>query len=123
MSNSDMREPDDLDVDSPGYGAAHDSPNTDFGNMADPPADSDTERISDDNDLEPEGSGLEDTPMRWPYEGMALRDDLARSFEELLIGMREWADEDGSEAAGAIVDDLEEIYERLGEPSEETSAE
>lgn len=120
MSGSDMREPEDIDVDSPEYGAAHDSPNTDFGNMANPPEGTEMERVSDDNDLEAEGSGLEDTPMRWPYEGIAIRDDLARSFEELLIGMQEWAEEDGSEAARAIAADLEEIYERLGEPTEDS---
>ena len=53
------------------------TPNEDHGNLESPPADVDMQRTSDDNDLNPEGSGLEDTPLRAAYESMARRDDIA----------------------------------------------
>ncbi len=78
------------------------------------------QRTSDDNDLNPEGSGLEDTPLRAAYESMARRDDIARRVDELLIEVREWADEDGSDESSDILDSLEDLAERLGAPSEDS---
>lgn len=101
----------------------HDSPNTDFGNMVNPPADVSMERISDDNDLDPAGDGVDDTPLELPYELMARRDDLARRLGEILIEVEDWAEEDGSEEAQSIALDLGDLYERLGEPSEDTDEE
>lgn len=101
----------------------HDSPNTDFGNRVNPPADVGMERISDDNDLDPAGDGLTDTPLRLPYELMARRDDLARRLGDILLEMEDWAEEDGSEEAYALAEELADLYERLGEPSELTDEE
>ena len=96
------------------------TPNEDHGNLESPPADVDMQRTSDDNDLNPEGSGLEDTPLRAAYESMARRDDIARRVDELLIEVREWADEDGSDESRDILDSLEDLAERLGAPSEDS---
>ncbi len=101
----------------------HDSPNTDFGNMVNPPADVGMERVSDDNDLDPAGDGVTDTPLRRPYELMARRDDLARRLGDILLEMEEWAEEDGSEEARSLAEDLGDLYQRLGEPSEDTDLE
>lgn len=102
------------------YEPPRDGPNSDFSNRANPPADVDMERTSDDNDLNPEGSGVDETPLRMPNEMMARRDELARALEDIVIGVREWAEQQGSDQAIAIADDLEDVYERLGEPSEDT---
>lgn len=93
-----------------------DTPNEDMGNLARPGPDVDMQRTSDDNDLNAGGSGLEDTPLRAPYEAMARRDEIARRVEDLLVDVREWADEDDSEAARDILDTVEDLAQRLGEP-------
>lgn len=95
-------------------------PNDDMGNLAAPPSSVDEPRLSDDNDLNAEGGGFSDTPLRGPYESMARRDALARQLETLLIDAQEWADEDGSPEALDIYETLNDVYERLGEPSEDT---
>lgn len=95
-------------------------PNEDMGNLAAPPADVDEPRLSDDNDLEAEGGGFTDTPLRAPYEAMARRDELARQLGELLIGAQEWADHDGSREAIDIYQSLDDVYQQLGEPTEAT---
>lgn len=95
-------------------------PNDDMGNLAAPPPDVDEPRLSDDNDLEAEGGGFTDTPLRRPYEAMARRDEIARQLGELLINAQEWADEDGSAEALEIFESLNDVYERLGEPTEDT---
>lgn len=95
-------------------------PNEDMGNLAAPPADVDEPRTSDDNDLNAEGGGFTDTPLRRPYAMMARRDELARQMEDLLVNAQEWADEEGSPEALDIYESLNDIYGRLGEPSEDT---
>lgn len=95
-------------------------PNDDMGNLARPPRDVDEPRLSDDNDLNAEGGGFSDTPLRRPYESMSRRDELARQLEEVLINAQEWADEDGSPEAIDIYESLNDVYERLGEPTEDT---
>jgi hypothetical protein len=95
-------------------------PNDDMGNLSAPPSDVDEPRLSDDNDLEAEGGGFTDTPLRRPYESMARRDELSRQLGELLIEAQEWADEDGSAEALDIYEALNDIYGRLGEPTEDT---
>ncbi len=95
-------------------------PNEDMGNLAAPPSDVDEPRISDDNDLEAEGGGFTDTPLRRPYEAMGRRDEIARQLEELLIDAQEWADEDGSAEALDIYESLNDVFQRLGEPTEDT---
>ena len=97
-----------------------DTPNEDMGNLARPGPEVDMQRTSDDNDLNAEGSGLEDTPLRQPYESMARRDEIARRVEDLLVDVREWADEDDSEEARDILDTVEDLTERLGEPPEDS---
>ena len=62
----------------------------------------DMPRLHDDTDLEPEGNGLEATQWRHEYRTVTLRSDLARIFEDLLVGVNEWADEDGSEEAEIV---------------------
>lgn len=100
--------------------AMPDTPNEDMGNLASPNPDVEMQRTSDDNDLNPEGSGVEDTHLRTPYESMARRDDIARRVDELLVEIREWADEDGSEEALDILETVEDLSERLGEPPEDS---
>ena len=95
-------------------------PNDDMGNLARPPTDVDEPRTSDDNDLNAAGSGVSETPLRRPYEEMSRRDELARQLEEIVVNAQEWADEDGSPEALDIYESLNDIYERLGEPSEDT---
>ena len=95
-------------------------PNEDMGNLARPPSDVDEPRLSDDNDLEAEGGGFTDTPLRTPYEAMGRRDDLARQLGELLIEAQEWADDDGSAEALDIYESLNDVYQRLGAPTEDT---
>ncbi|HET8985577.1 MAG TPA: hypothetical protein VFN03_07440 [Trueperaceae bacterium] len=95
-------------------------PNDDMGNLAAPPRDVDEPRLSDDNDLEAEGGGFTDTPLRKAYESMGRRDELSRQLGELLIEAQEWADEDGSAEALDIYEALNDIYGRLGEPTEDT---
>jgi len=95
-------------------------PNDDMGNLARPPADVDEPRLSDDNDLDPGGGGFSDTPLRRPYDQMSRRDEIARQLEEVVINAQEWADENGTPEAIDIYEALNDIYERLGEPSEDT---
>lgn len=95
-------------------------PNEDMSNLARPPTDVDEPRLSDDDDLEAEGGGFTDTPLRTPYESMARRDEVARLLEELLIEAQEWADQDGSAEALDIYESLSDVFERLGAPTEDT---
>src|SRR5690606_41030349 len=74
--------------------------------------------------LDPSGSVTFRPHMRGVYEAMARRDDIARRVEELLVEVQEWADEDGSDEARDVLDALEDLAERLGEPrSEEHTSE
>lgn len=109
-----------VDVRRPQSDPFPEGPNDDMGNLARPPADVDEPRTSDDNDLNAEGGGFTDTPLRRPYEEMSRRDELARQLEEIVINAQEWADEDGSPEALDIYESLNDIYERLGEPAEDT---
>jgi len=82
--------------------------------------DNDMPRVSDDTDLEPQGSGLEATPWRREYRSVALRSDLARMFEALIAGVNEWADEYGRDDARALAADLADLYGRIESPAEDT---
>lgn len=95
-------------------------PNEDRGNLASPPQEVDMPRTSDDNDLNPAGGGLRETPLRREYGSMARRDDLARRLEDLVLEAREWAREDGAEEADEIAELLEDALDRLGEPPADT---
>lgn len=97
-----------------------DSPNEDMSNLASPRSDVDMQRLSDDDDLDPSGSVTFQPHMRGVYEAMARRDDLARRLDELLVEVQEWAEEDGSEEARDILETLEDLSERLGEPPEDS---
>lgn len=83
-------------------------------------SDSGMPRVSDDRDLEPQGSGADETLWRREYRSVALESDLARQFEDLVIGVREWSDREGSDDARSLANDLEDLYGRLGEPVEDT---
>lgn len=77
-------------------------------------------RVSDDKDLEPQGSGVDETLWRREYSTVALRSDLARRFEDLVISVREWSRGEGSDASRALAADLEDLYGRIGEPVEDS---
>lgn len=74
--------------------------------------------LSDDS--ERERDGVTATPLTSAYENIALRDDLASKLEILVEDARAWSevseDEDAEEIYLALVD----IYDRLGEPLDET---
>lgn len=76
--------------------------------------------LSDHDDEERQGVG--DMPLREDYEKIALRDQVAKQFEELLEAVEVWLEDDDSIEARSIYQDLLEIYERVGEPLEETDA-
>src|SRR5690606_32361551 len=79
-----------------------------------------TPRMTEDGDVGAEGTGVDETPWRRDYSAVALKSDLARRFEDLVISVRDWSEEEGSEAARDLADDLEELYGRIGEPVEDT---
>ncbi len=95
-------------------------PNTDDGFDANPPVDVDMHRTSDDNDLNPAGSGVSETPLRLEYETIARRDDLARRLEDLVADAREWADEMDTDEAHDLAESLADVFDRLGQPLEDT---
>ncbi|MBA2666636.1 MAG: hypothetical protein H0U69_06360 [Trueperaceae bacterium] len=95
-------------------------PNHDDGFEANPPSDVDMHRTSDDNDYNPGGSGVSETPLRPANEAIARRDDLARRLEDLVASAREWARDEGSEEAHDIAEELADLYDRLGTPLEDT---
>lgn len=95
-------------------------PNTDDGFDANPPSDVSMRRTSDDNDLNAAGSGVSETPLRPEYETIARRDDLARRLEDLVADAREWADEMDTDEAHDLAESLADIFDRLGEPLEDT---
>ncbi len=97
-----------------------DTPNEDMGNLASPRPDVGMQRLSDDNDLDPSGSVTFRPHMRGVYEAMARRDDIARRVDELLVEVEEWAEEDGSQEAREVLDALEDLSQRLGEPPEDS---
>lgn len=95
-------------------------PNEDRSNQAAPPEEVEMPRTSDDDDLNPAGGGLRETPLRREYGTMARRDDLSRRLQDLVLDAREWAREDGAEEANDIARSLEDVLDRLGQPSEDT---
>lgn len=95
-------------------------PNHDDGFDANPPSDVDMPRTSDDNDLNPVGSGVSETPLRPVNEAIAHRDDLARRLEGLVASAREWARAEGSDEAHDIAEGLADLYDRLGSPLEDS---
>ena len=98
-------------------------PNEDRGFLASPPDDVEMNRTSDDNDLNPSGSGVAATPLRKEYETIGMRDALARDLRDVLDTARAFAEEDGSDEARSIARDLADIYERVGVPTEDTDDE
>jgi hypothetical protein len=103
--------PDDLDPMPTG-------PNDDGSFGTDPPVEVAMPRTSDDNDLDPAGGGISETPLLQEYASIARRNDLARQLEDLIAGIREFAQENDSEEDAAIADELVDIYDRFGEPPE-----
>jgi hypothetical protein len=98
-------------------------PNEDGSGYANPPIEASQPRLSDDDDLDAEGDGLTDTPLRSAYESMARRNDLARRLEDLVRDVQEWAQDDGSDQASWIAEALADAYEQLDTPPEDTSTE
>jgi hypothetical protein len=93
---------------------------TDPRDRPDPHAPDDT-RVHDDEGLHPSGEGLSETPIHANYEAIALRNELARQLDSVVAAARAWARADDSSEALAIADALEEIYDRVGEPTESES--
>jgi hypothetical protein len=93
-------------------------PNDDGSFGTDPPVEVDMARTSDDDDLNPAGGGVSETPLLEEYAAIARRNDLARQFEDLIAGIREFAQEHDSDDAAAIADELVDVYDRFGEPPE-----
>jgi hypothetical protein len=81
----------------------------------------DDERSPNDEGLHPSGKGLSETPIHPTYEAIALRNDLARQLEGVVAAARAWARADDSPESLAVADALEEIYDRVGEPTESES--
>lgn len=81
-------------------------------------SDKDFPYMSDHDDEERQGVG--DMPLREDYEKIALRDQVARQFEELLEAVEVWLEDDDSPETRSIYQDLLDIYERVGQPLEET---
>jgi hypothetical protein len=74
--------------------------------------------MSDGNDEERQGVG--DMPLREDYEISALRDEVARQLEGLLSAVEAWREDDDTGEADKIYQALSDIYDRVGEPIEET---
>ncbi len=72
------------------------------------------------DDDPPEGDGVTDTPLTWEYEGIGMRDELARRLGELVVDVREWAELEDTDEATDIAESLADLYERLGAPTEST---
>ena len=81
----------------------------------------DDTRAHDFDGLHPAGEGLSETPIHATYEAIALRNDLARQLEGVVVTARAWARGDDTPESLAIADALAEIYERVGEPTESES--
>ena len=82
----------------------------------DPPEEVGMARISDDDGLDPAGGGVAETPLLQAYAAIARRNELVRQFEDLIAGIREFAQENDSDEAAAVAEDLVDIYDRFGEP-------
>jgi hypothetical protein len=80
--------------------------------------DKDFPYMSDGDDEERQG--IADMPLREDYEISALRDEVARLFEELLGAVEAWREDDGTGGADEIYQELSDMYERIGEPVEDT---
>jgi hypothetical protein len=74
--------------------------------------------LSDGDDEERQGVG--DLPLREDYEISALRDEVARQLEALLGAVEAWREDDNTGEADEIYQELSDIYERIGEPVEDT---
>jgi hypothetical protein len=64
----------------------------------------------------PSGEGVSETPIHAAYEAIALRNDLARQLESVVVGARAWARADGTPESQATAEALAEIYDRVGTP-------
>jgi hypothetical protein len=86
--------------------------------MSDIASDKDFPYLSDGDDEERQGVG--DMPLREDYEISALRDEVARQLETLLGAVEAWREDDDTGEADKIYQELSDIYERVGEPVEDT---
>jgi hypothetical protein len=86
--------------------------------MSDIASDKDFPYLADGDDEERQGVG--DLPLREDYEISALRDEVARLFEELLGAVEAWREDDDTGEADEIYQALSDLYERVGEPIEDT---
>jgi hypothetical protein len=85
--------------------------------MSDTPS-QDFPYLADGN--EEERQGVSGGPLREDYEIAALRDEVARLFEELLGAVEAWREDDDTGEADEIYQELSDLYERVGEPAEDT---
>lgn len=81
--------------------------------------DGDMNYMADDSTEERDG-GILPTPITERYERIAQRDELARKLEEVVADAREWVETSEDEDARSIYEDLVDIFERVGEPLEDT---
>lgn len=88
----------------------------------DPDIEHDVPHVLDEEDLEPGGSGLTDTPFAPEYERVARHDELARQLEDVVATAQAWAREVGTRDAVEIAEALGELYERVGDASEESDS-
>jgi hypothetical protein len=76
--------------------------------------------MSDGDDEERQGVG--DMPLREDYEISALRGEVARQLEALIGAVEAWREDDDTGEADEIYQQLSDIYDRVGEPVEDTDA-
>jgi hypothetical protein len=83
------------------------------------PNDPDDDRVHDEDEgLYPSGEGVSETPIHATYEAIALRNDLARQLEDVVVAARAWARADDEPESEAIAEALAELFDRIGEPLE-----
>jgi hypothetical protein len=64
--------------------------------------------------------GAVDLPLTSLYEQIAVRDELAEKFEDLVADVHEWLNDTSDPDAQGIYDDLVDLAERIGKPIPET---
>lgn len=82
-------------------------------------------RYNTDDDARERDGNASDVPHMLDEESneAARRDALARQMEDLIADAQDWMEMSQSEEARDIYNQLVDIYERLGEPPENTDDE
>jgi hypothetical protein len=89
--------------------------------MSDAANDRDFPYLAEGN--EEERQGVSGAPLREDYEISALRDEVARLFEDLIGAVQAWREDDDTGEADEIYQELSELYDRVGGPLENTDSE